>query len=1473
MFRSPLRRSIGALCPVVFLLSTSAFAQVISEIHYNPPVGEESLEFIEIFNETKVPRDLSGYHFTSGIQFTFPDPFILSVDESVVICRDLVAFRKRYPIENAIGNFENDSRLDANGEEIALANHQGIVIERVDFRDRGEWPTLPDGTGHTLVLKTVHHAANEPESWTTSPELGGSPGRRNFPRPGEEFFIETEIMPVGIDWRFRRGTEAFSEPIDAWTKEEFDDATWDVGPSGFGYGDDDDATILEDMEDNYTTVAIRTRVNIDAEFVDGPGRFLFGVFFDDGFCIYVNGTRATESRCPEEWTHESTATSTHEARVEEFFAIPKGLLRAGENTIAVLALNRSIGNNDLTIAPRIVHRRPPDQEALLGVEPFFTELYRGNRGPAWFEIYNSTDETVNLTGLEITENPDSNDGYVFPEGSELAAGEYLALTAADTGLELATPVVRLFLRRPGGVTLAAETFEQTLPETSDLKDFAEVRLPGSDRDWITDMPTPGEANVAPVVSDLVINEIYYHPPEDRPGEFLELYNRGEDPIDLSFFHFSKGINFAFEEGTTIAGGAYLVLAQDPELLSKHYGFESALGPWEGQLADGGENIRLLDRNGNMVDEVRYYDGGAWPKWADGGGASLELLDPWQNNDFPTAWRDSDEEEKTSWEELKYTVARYAPAGESELHVFLSGSGVARLDDVSVVPAAGGQNLVSNSGFEEDTRPWRIQGTHFQSVRTTDDAHSGEACLEIIASGRGDTSCNRIETDTGRLSATSYEVSLRMRWLRGANLVVCHGEFAAGPWPGTRDNNLSNNSLGARLRMSIPWNLGSPGEENSVRRQLLEVAPEGNTGPVIADAIHSPAAATSEDPLRIAARVSDSDGVRNVRARYRIDDGRVGDFESIEMVDDGTNGDEVAGDGVYSIQLPSFSNGQVVLYYVEAEDELSETATFPLAAPDDRHVVRIQSVADTIQIALDLQTQRELSSRPLHSNHLVDASFVFDHQEVYYNIGLRYRGSPWGRPSRQSYRVSFPKDNRYRSRLRQLNITNRDRNDGIAYYLIGRGGTPEAHAPVSDYQYMRTRVNGASFGNPGVFDPVNGDFIEKWYGNDASDDAVVLKGIGRLRFNDACSRTGWDEATLQYMEESPENYRFYYTHSLHANRDNWGPLYSLTRLLSTRETPNDVFDETVNDIIDMDTLSKVFGPRIMMADWDALYVGNGHNGYIVWDPTDGRWEYLAFDFGGAFGGFSGLTSIRDVGLRRVFTRPVSARAYYRNIDKLLKTSWSSDRSRPWLTEMQRAAATGASTINYLTTNASAVSRSLNNFVNIPLEIRTNRGDPVTTDESEIELDGRAPVQIEQLLVSRNDEEPVPVDLRWTQTTRWVATLEVPDADNQFEFLGFDGTGEFVASTTFRVFTGATFVRGDANGDQNLNLSDAVATLNYLFGARELPCLDAADVDDDGSLGISDPIAALNFLFQDGGAPSAPYPDPGIDPSADKLDCTP
>lgn len=84
---------------------------------------------------------------------------------------------------------------------------------------------------------------------------------------------------------------------------------------------------------------------------------------------------------------------------------------------------------------------------------------------------------------------------------------------------------------------------------------------------------------------------------------------------------------------------------------------------------------------------------------------------------------------------------------------------------------------------------------------------------------------------------------------------------------------------------------------------------------------------------------------------------------------------------------------------------------------------------------------------------------------------------------------------------------------------------------------------------------------------------------------------------------------------------------------------------------------------------------------------------------------------------------------------------------------------------------------------------------------------------------------------------------------------------------------TFRRGDCNDDGEVNISDAVCVLNWLFlGSRDPGCIAALNTNGDEDVDIADPVYSLWFSFLGGPPPVPPYPEcgPGTLP-ADEETC--
>ena len=152
---------------LTWLVSAQAFAQVINEIHFHPacavnytPCPDAPIEFIELYNPTSLPIDLSGLHFIDGIEFEFGDDDTSGAGAYLVLADDAQGFAAHFgfaPFAQWAGKLSNK------GETITLADANGIR-DRVRYEDGsntpGEFSVRADGEGPSLQL-TDASADNE----------------------------------------------------------------------------------------------------------------------------------------------------------------------------------------------------------------------------------------------------------------------------------------------------------------------------------------------------------------------------------------------------------------------------------------------------------------------------------------------------------------------------------------------------------------------------------------------------------------------------------------------------------------------------------------------------------------------------------------------------------------------------------------------------------------------------------------------------------------------------------------------------------------------------------------------------------------------------------------------------------------------------------------------------------------------------------------------------------------------------------------------------------------------------------------------------------------------------------------------------------------------------------------------------------------------------------------------------------------
>ena len=161
------------------------------------------------------------------------------------------------------------------------------------------------------------------------------------------------VISWGDIWKYKLGT---SEPPINWKNLGFNDQAWQLGPSGFGYGDNDDSTLVPN-----TIPTVYIRKTFTVEEVTNITSAILHVDYDDAFVAYINGieiARANIGTVNIPPAYNQYASTYLEPVIvfggkPEPIVIPniQSLLQNGENVLAIQVHNSSTTSSDLTLIP------------------------------------------------------------------------------------------------------------------------------------------------------------------------------------------------------------------------------------------------------------------------------------------------------------------------------------------------------------------------------------------------------------------------------------------------------------------------------------------------------------------------------------------------------------------------------------------------------------------------------------------------------------------------------------------------------------------------------------------------------------------------------------------------------------------------------------------------------------------------------------------------------------------------------------------------------------------------------------------------------------------------------------------------------------------------------------------------------------------------------------------------------------------
>jgi hypothetical protein len=168
---------------VVWALAPATGAVIINEIHYNPDVKTDPVEFVELYNNGTNPVNLAGWTLSAGagLNYVFPATN-LAAGGYLVVAQNPAALQTKYAFTRALGPFNTNlsSALSKYGDKIQLRTPADELHNEVEFQLGFPWPTVGDPPGYSIEL--IHPSLDNTlgGSWRSSLGPGGAHG----PTPG-----------------------------------------------------------------------------------------------------------------------------------------------------------------------------------------------------------------------------------------------------------------------------------------------------------------------------------------------------------------------------------------------------------------------------------------------------------------------------------------------------------------------------------------------------------------------------------------------------------------------------------------------------------------------------------------------------------------------------------------------------------------------------------------------------------------------------------------------------------------------------------------------------------------------------------------------------------------------------------------------------------------------------------------------------------------------------------------------------------------------------------------------------------------------------------------------------------------------------------------------------------------------------------------------------------------------------------------
>jgi hypothetical protein len=630
--------------------------------------------------------------------------------------------------------------------------------------------------------------------------------------------------------------------------------------------------------------------------------------------------------------------------------------------------------------------------------------------------------------------------------------------------------------------------------------------------------------------------------------------------------------------------------------------------------------------------------------------------------------------------------------------------------------------------------------------------------------------------------------------------------------------------------------GTPGAANSVAST--------NIAPLILDAAHYPAVPGTGDPVTVTARIADeqANGVSASVFWRNHTSTNPPAFAALAMLDDGSHGDGLAGDGLFGAVLPPQSNGTVVEFYVLAADAQSHERSWPAPARlsdgsfvqscnalfqvDDGLSPPAESNAGQPLYRLVLtRTERE-EFQDLMDNVNGQDSARSDAEmngtlitqdgsgtRIRYRCGVRVRGEGSRARNPRCWRVNIPTDRPWDG-LSAINLNTQF----IHSQLAGSVFSLKSGLPVAAGRVVQVRMNGENLARSGL--PVNGSSTGSGFGsyimlepinNEWADRHFPFDGNGnvyRASIYPFYANLAYEGTNLNaYTNATTGGYR----KASNASENDWSDLIDLTWVLSTN-TPDNSYVQAVTNRLDVAAWMRYFAVGgVLEFSETSLSTGLGDDYAMYRGLVDTRFRLMMHDFdtilGQGDGGMSTTASIwafldppnttstaqRAVFLNRFMKHPDFVPIYFAELKRLCDTTFAPENLALTLGEALGGWVPDniiADMRNFASARRTSVLSQIPLTFSAGVTLPASNGYPRTSSAA-VGLGGGAnAIETRSVLVNGSNSVWSAWEGRWTNTVPLLPGL------NNLLVQALDASGHEIAATNLTVWrdTGATVAVG-------------------------------------------------------------------------------